>query len=129
MIKSGLFLFLGIISLYYLALVQFFPAEDDISEFPSLRARLGTVMWHSSDYGGVDHLYCYYPKSETGYNNKAGEYLLKRVQQLTDCQGWLGLVNFKEGSWVSEREKVWWSQHQKAADEQLAKLSSSPGGD
>lgn len=79
-------------------------------EYPTLRERFGTIMWHSSDKDGVfqgsyndpnavDHTYCYYPKPETNSN-----LIIKRVDS-GDCSNWYGQVIFREGSWISEKEK------------------------
>lgn len=81
------------------------PVEN---QYPVLRARLGTILSHSSDYGGQEHLYCYYPHTSSLYDNKSGEYILKRADKIENCQDWYGMVIFNEGWWVSEKEKIWW---------------------
>lgn len=81
------------------------PVEN---QYPVLRARLGTILSHSSDFGGQEHLYCYYPHTNSLYDNKSGEYIIKRADKIADCQDWYGMVIFNEGWWVSEKEKIWW---------------------
>lgn len=97
-----------------------FILKKPISEFPELRARFGTVMWHSEDSNGILdasidpelHTYCYYPSSGVSYPLKGGEYILKRVKNYQSCNGWYGIVELKESYWVSEREKLWWDNNQ-----------------
>lgn len=116
---------LFIISWYYFLFVNFVDKNEVVRSSPVLRARLGTVFWHSADNSGVAggtkegqyHLYCYYPQSNTQYRAKAGEYILKRVGNLKDCDGWLGKVILYEGTWVSEKEKIWWNGQQKIEEE------------
>lgn len=96
-------------------------------EFPALRVRWGTMMHHSSDglgrYAGatddpsaVEHTYCYWPRGDTQYEGKGGEYIIKR-QDDGNCEGWIGKAVFYEGWWVSEREKLWWSLPQKLEED------------
>lgn len=77
-----------------------------------LRARLGTVLWHSSDENGVyraayqnleavDHTYCYYPKGAA-----ASHVMLMRKDD-GDCSNYMGEAIIRESAWVSEREKYW----------------------
>lgn len=98
------------------------------SEYPSLRNRLGTIMWHSADRNGrtdeamydpkaETHVYCYYPKSNVVFTNKEGRYLIKRIDNIDACKDWFGISIFYEGSWVSEREKIWWSLEQQLDEE------------
>lgn len=118
MVKLALTILPCLLAYYFLAYVLFIKSTPP-DEFPILRARFGTVMWHSSNANGeflgafkdpnaVDHTYCYYPKGGTMYQNKGGEYIIKR-QDDNDCSGWHGQVTFREGAWVSEREKLWWN--------------------
>lgn len=78
----------------------------------TLRERFGTIMWHSSDlYPGTElkrknHLYCYYPGNQAK-EKTYGEYIIKKAQDLKDCQGWYGMVIFEEENWVTEKEKIW----------------------
>lgn len=102
---------------YTLCYTAFIQKDSSVKESPQLRARLGTILSHSSDKGGEEHLYCYYPKGEATYSNKRGEYIIKRAQNLEDCRDWFGAVVFYEGAWVSEREKIWWSKSQKVGDD------------
>ena len=107
-----------------------FIKKSEPSEFPLLRARLGTIIYHSSDANGVYegalndpnavwHTYCYYPKGSTQYENKSGEYLIKRADSFWECnEGWYGSFMAKEGWWVSEKEKIWWSEEQYNGDKQ-----------
>lgn len=113
-----LFVFLGI--WYYLSYLIFFNQGVRLDDSPSLRTRLGTILWHSSDLGGEEHTYCYYPKGSTEYPKKGGEYIIKR-EDSGNCEGFYGQAIFAEGSWVSEREKIWWSKDQRI-EEELAKL-------
>lgn len=106
---------------YYLCYISFIK-KYPLSEFPALRVRLGTMMSHSSDGlgryagavddpNGVDHTYCYYPKAPT-----QSKVLIKR-QDNGDCSDWYEKVIFREGWWVSEREKYWWSLPQKLEED------------
>ena len=83
------------------------PAESD---YPMLRARLGTILHHSSDNLGEAHTYCYYPKAE------AESKVIIKKQSSDDCSSWYGQVVFYEGRHVSEREKYWWSKEQHIQD-------------
>lgn len=98
-----------------------------MGDSPELRARLGTIISHSSDRKGrsgeamldpnsKSHTYCYYPKGSTLYPNKGGEYIIKR-EDSGDCSGWYGQAIFHEGFWVSEREKIWWSKAQQQEEQ------------
>lgn len=83
------------------------------SDYPRLRERFGTVLWHSSDKDGIflgsyndpkaiDHNYCYYPK------NGSSKLIIQRIDS-DDCSNWYGQVILKEAEWVSEREKYYWN--------------------
>lgn len=114
-----------IISFYFIGYTALLK-KDRGEEFPTLRERLGTILFNSSkDYSGLttdefkkDHIYCYYPGSSTLYPGKSGEYIIRKVQDFASCRGWYGTAIFKEGSWVSEIEKIWWSKQQKLAEEE-----------
>lgn len=108
---------LFLIAWYSIVFTNFIEKDFSNQDSPQLRARFGTVMWHSSGQGGEEHLYCYYPKGTATYTDKGGEYILKRVEKLNDCSNWFGMATFNEGAWVSEREKIWWSRNQKIADD------------
>ncbi|MDO8576731.1 MAG: hypothetical protein Q7R82_00125 [Candidatus Daviesbacteria bacterium] len=115
----GVILFLaGYYYFMYISFIKKYPTQ----EFPSLRVGLGTMMSHSSDRlgryagaiddpNGVDHTYCYYPKASA-----QSKVLIKR-QDNGDCSDWYGKVIFREGWWVSEREKNWWSLEQKLEED------------
>jgi hypothetical protein len=130
MIKKEYFLVvIFLFAWYFFAYNLFIYKDEEVGDSPQLRARLGTILWHSSDKDGktgdaasdptaVAHTYCYYPKSSTIYTNKGGEYIIKRTDD-GDCSGWMGEAVFHEGSWVSEKEKIWWNKNQKL-EEQLA---------
>ncbi len=124
-------LILGIFTWYSFSYQLFISKVEDVGESPQLRARLGTILWHSSDKNGktggavsdpnaVAHTYCYYPKGDTTYPNKSGEFIIKREDK-ADCSGWYGQAIFHEGSWVSEREKIWWNKDQKLEEELASK--------
>lgn len=117
---------LFLIVYYYLCYISFVK-KYPFSEFPALRVRWGTMMHHSSDsqgrYAGavndpkaIEHIYCYWPKGDTQYPNKGGEYIIKR-QDDGNCNGWFGKAIIPEGWWVSEKEKLWWSLEQKLEDD------------
>lgn len=100
-------------SLFYFIFIQ---KDEPEVEDKTLRARFGTIMWHSSDiyvperaYLRKQVIYCYYPTSGASYQNKGGEFIIKKVHNLKDCDQWLGMVIFEEEEWVSEREKIWWA--------------------
>lgn len=108
----------------YFATVNLLFREDEVDkEFPILRARFGTILSHSDAVQNyrqnIDltdkefHTYCYYPGESVSYTGKSGEYFIKRVDKIEDCTGWNGVAQFREGYWVSEREKIWWSYEQK----------------
>lgn len=129
------FLLVFLLCWYYLSFQVFFHKDYLVEDTPELRARFGTIMWHSSDRNGrtgeavadpgaVTHIYCYYPKGSTQYPGKSGEYIIKR-EDSGDCTGWYGQAIFYEGSWVSEREKIWWSKNQKL-QEDLVNLQQKP---
>ncbi len=81
---------------YYICYISFIEPHEETHNY--LKARLGTILWHSSDYGGEEHVYCYYPKKGTG--------MIKRVQKFDDCSDFLGITIFYEGHWVTEKEKI-----------------------
>lgn len=119
MLKQVLFwcVFVLFFALFYsLVYINFLDSRNSW-EYPQLRARLGTILYHPEhqtpatnfDY----HSYCYYPSSQVSYPDKSGEYIIKRVQSIEDCQGWFGVMSIPEGKWVSEREKLWWLSSQK----------------
>lgn len=112
--KTKFYLLISLIgiSLYYLVAYNVFIKETSF-ELPSLRARLGTILWHTSDRGSPldireEHFYCYYPKTTAVFDFKAGEYIIKRVSGVEDCQDWLGIAIFIEDHDNSERDKIWW---------------------
>lgn len=93
---------------YYLFTFAAFASKSYTKEPQEFRARLGTILYLTDTPGTAYHTYCYYPTSEVEYPHKSGEYIIKRVSSYKDCKGWLGTAIYKEGSWVSEREKIWW---------------------
>lgn len=107
--------FLGclfLITTYYLLIQLNFFSKQPLEEFPSLKDRFGTMMWHTSDNQSFADLkskqtsvYCYYPKGL-----KKGDYLLKEVKTIYDCQNYFGTVFFEENPVVTEREKFWWKE-------------------
>lgn len=114
---------LGFILFYALWVIMITSLFANSSElnYPILRARFGTIMHHSSDglgeVGGavydpnaVAHIYCYYPKAE------AESKLIIKRQDDGDCSNWYGQIIFYESSYVSEREKYWWSNEQHIQD-------------
>lgn len=112
---------------FYIFNQVFINKDALVGESPALRVRLGTILWHSSDTKNFQpinnlstHIYCYYPKSQAVYDNKGGEYIIKKVEDLKECRDWYGSVILNEGVWVSEREKIWWSQSQKLGDDLVA---------
>lgn len=120
----------GLLTLYYVTIFNIFYSKEEAEAFPHLRARFGTILSHSSDINKKtdknfqeEHVYCYYPKSQTNFINKSGEYIIKRVTSFAECSSWLGTVIFNEGSWVSEREKLWWNMEMKY-QENLASAQS-----
>ena len=107
-----LFIFLIVLILWFLwgLIINFLFNTPHGKEFPQLKERFGTIMWHSNDKDGiylgsfndpnaVDHIYCYYPKGIA-----QSKIILKR-QDNGDCSDWYGQVIFREGSWVSEAQK------------------------
>lgn len=117
-------LVIAFLVLYYTVCYYTFVYKGELREFPTLRARFGTIIYHSSNVNGVyqgafndpnavEHTYCYYPKGSTQYAGKGGEYIIKRVDSFWECnEGWYGSFTAKEGWWVSEKEKLWWSEEQ-----------------
>lgn len=105
----------------WVIIITFLSAPPSEPDYPMLRARFGTIMHHSSDglgkVGGaindpnaVAHTYCYYPKAE------AESKLIIKRQDDGDCSKWYGQIVFYESSYVSEREKYWWSKEQHIKD-------------
>lgn len=129
-LKSNIFTFfaicLFIVGFYFVAYTVFLK-KDRGEEFPILRERLGTILFNSSkDHSGLtaldlknDHIYCYYPGGAAVYPGKSGEYIIRKVTHLLDCQGWYGAAIFSEGNWVSEIEKIWWSKQQKIVEDRV----------
>ena len=121
----------GLLALFYITIFNVFYSKEEAEAFPHLRARFGTILSHSSDINPKtdinsieEHVYCYYPKSDANFSNKAGEYIIRKVISIDDCSSyWLGAVIFTEGNWVSEREKLWWSMDMKY-QENLASTQS-----
>jgi hypothetical protein len=99
-----LFLVMALGVYYLIFFLAFFTSLNSSSE-PLLRDRFGTTVWHSSTPGGEAHIYCYYPGSKTGYSVEDGEYILKRVNVLTDCKDWQGAVIIHESPNLSEKDK------------------------
>lgn len=93
---------------YYLVVYRVFASTSTSKDLPQFRARLGTILYHTDTPGTAYHTYCYYPTSHINFDHRGSEYILKRVNTYKDCQGWLGIAIYKEGWWVSEREKLWW---------------------
>lgn len=133
--KNGIVILL-LISWYYLFYQLFLVKDLQNEDSPQLRARLGTILWHSSDRNGetndttyypkpVAHTYCYYPKGSTQYSNKSGEYIIKRVDD-DNCDGWYGQAVFYESYWVSEKEKIWWNKDQKINEELVNLQQKTP---
>ena len=103
-------------------LINYLFATPHLPDYPFLRERFGTIMWHSSDANGeflggykdpqaIDHIYCYYPKGQA-----QSKIIIKRVDNMDDCRDWDGAVVFREAEWASEREKYWWSAEQYAKE-------------
>ncbi len=91
--------------LFYGLFYTYFFKKEVSADYPKLVNRFGTIMHHSST-GNTPHVYCYYPKAAA---NQKNEYILKRVDQLSDCQdNWLGTVVFFEEPEVSETHKMKW---------------------
>ncbi len=111
---------------YFVVYTNLIEKKDHVDDSPVLRARLGTILWHSGDRttNGSYHLYCFYPSSKANYDNKSGEYIIKRANKLDECNNWYGKAMIYEGSWVSEKEKLWWSKEQKL-EEELAAVEKS----
>ena len=118
--KTFLILFLIIFWFSWIKLISFLFMSTSI-EYPSLRARLGTVLSHSSDGNGQFlgaiydsnahiHNYCLYPKPEAN-----AKVILERRDN-EDCSKWYGQLIFYEGWWVSEIEKFWWDRKQHISD-------------
>lgn len=92
--------------IYLYLIYSLFLTGSHQPEYPILRHRLGTILSHSSDYGGSAHTYCYYPKSSAEFSSQS-EYILKRAYSLNECSSWLGVSVFYEAPWVSEADKLW----------------------
>lgn len=128
--KLGILVFLTGFYLFSYFAFLYKPAS---TEFPYLRERLGTILSQSStplhqkfdhiphsfyDSTQAFHVYCYYPSAEITFPNKSGEYIIRRVDDISDCQGWYGAAIFREGNWVSEIEKLWWNKDQYLVEQQ-----------
>lgn len=92
---------LFLIGFYYCLIYLSFINPPSNGNEPILRDRFGTTIWHTSDKGGEEHIYCYYP----GQNVIERDYILKRVKKLSDCHGWYGTAILYEGEGATEKEK------------------------
>ena len=90
-----------LLGLYYYLIYFFVLTPFEFGDELLLRDRFGTTIWHTSDKGGEEHVYCYYPGKDIDH----GGYVLKRVANLDDCNGWYGTAILYEGKWASEKEK------------------------
>lgn len=102
----GIFVFF-----YYMVVFNTIASKEIVKDPPEFRARLGTILYHTDTPGTAFHTYCYYPTASVTYPQKSGEYIIKRVDSYKDCVGWMGISIYKEGWWVSEKEKLWWENH------------------
>lgn len=114
--SRSILLTLAVLLNFYLFIYYQFFYKTPSEEFPRLRHRLGTILYHSDTEGSSLHYYCYYPKSTAMLNQRSGEYLIKRVNSYGDCKDWYGVSLYKEGAWVSEIEKIWWNKAQMELD-------------
>lgn len=100
---------------YYGIVYNVFIDKNKPLELPALRARLGTILWHSTDSRNPNdilenHIYCFYPSGNASYPYKAGEYILKRVEDYIECKDWFGIAIIKENRPNSELQKIWWGK-------------------
>lgn len=65
-------------------------------------------MWDANISPNKDelHTYCYYPGGNVNFAGKGNEYIIKRVSDLKDCQGWFGTFQAQEAFGISEKEKI-----------------------
>lgn len=92
-------------SLIYLNLIKY----HDLPNSPILKRRFSTSIWPKETIqSGLyeNHIYCYYPQGSTMYAKKSGEQLLKKVNSIEDCKGWLGIVIINELKHHSEQDKL-----------------------
>ncbi|MBI2012163.1 hypothetical protein HYS91_05340 [Candidatus Daviesbacteria bacterium] len=76
-----------------------------INEQEKAEERLGTVLWHSDNKEGNYSYYCYFPKAGYAHNGLKQEILVKKVEKLSDCDGWYGIIEGRDGSWLSRSKK------------------------
>lgn len=98
--------------LVWIGLILLFSGSG--SQYPEVRERFGTIIWHSDDNTSPKetamHIYCYYPKEAANT-----DLIIKRADS-GDCSNWYGKAILSEGAWVSEREKYWWCDEQARQD-------------
>lgn len=115
MLKT-LVLFLVIFyGLAYFALIKKHPPHSS----PELKERLGTTLFtptstdrQVANSSGATHIYCYYPTAHATYQGKSGEYIIKKVSQVTDCtDDWMGTAILSGAKGSSEREMISWASN------------------
>ena len=103
-IISALIFYYGLVFMF---LIYKFPSSETI-----LNTRLGTILFHSEDRQRsshqqlVAHVYCYYPKKDALMADQKGEYMLKRVDRIEDCNDWYGIVMKYEAPEMSEKNML-----------------------
>ncbi|OGE31635.1 hypothetical protein A3C59_01890 [Candidatus Daviesbacteria bacterium RIFCSPHIGHO2_02_FULL_36_13] len=83
---------------YYLLVFKGISISSESNEIFQLKDRFGTTIWHTSDKGGDEAIYCYYPAE---FKN----YVFKKVGHLDDCENWYGVAVLYEGKYATEINK------------------------
>lgn len=89
----------------YFTLIRKNPPEDS----PQLKLRLGTTLFSHQTAATdslTDNLYCYYPTAQATYPGKSGEYIIRRADNIKECNSWMGAAFLKENKETSERDKI-----------------------
>lgn len=86
------------LSYYFLIFRMLAVSSESSKETIQLKDRFGTTIWHTSDKGGDEAVYCYYPA-------QFKDYVLKKVKGLDDCKGWYGIAILNEGKYATEKNK------------------------
>ncbi len=111
--------------LVWIQLILFLSSSNP--EFPEVRERFGTIVWHSMDRTQPKdlayHTYCFYPKQSADTNS-----IIKRMDS-GDCSNWYGEAILAEGWWVSEREKIWSCEGQLSLDNYNCDQAQNPLSD
>jgi len=92
LLKKAIFVF----AIYYAMVYMAFFAFDIQPDFPTLKTRLGTIL-----YGNYSNplmpmqIYCYYPGEKSGFKSR-GESIIKPAEHISECIDWYGILEIKK---------------------------------